>query len=379
MKPTNPNVWSFELTGGRLDVSVARSEPLLTDLIAVASRLNAKRPFLFVSKVLGKHWPVAPKVISQTHQALAQKLGPLEPPVVFIAMAETAIGLGRGVFESHAALSGEKELLFCHTTRYNLEKPIAFLIDEPHSHARAHLVYQIQDEPAKKWFNQARSLILIDDEISTGRTLLNLAQAFAAQCPGLKKIALTCLTNWLPDPDRQRLKNLAPTDLSYIALLDGSFNFTAQTEPLSAPEVRSVGDGRPMGDQLTVNYGRQGLTPAMARSLTQKAEKLAEAINPNSTKIRVVGTGEFLHEPFVVARRLEERGWATLFQSTTRTPLAVGGAIGHVLSFKDNYGEGLDNFLYNADPQFPGQTWVGFETAPDQNLLTLLNAKALRL
>jgi hypothetical protein len=80
--------------------------------------------------------------------------------------------------------------------------------------------------------------------------------------------------------------------------------------------------------------------------------------------VRVIGTGEFLHEPYLLARALEAEGREVVFQSTTHTPAAPGAGISSVLRFKDNYCEGLDNFLYNAPRGYTGRTVVCRETLP---------------
>ncbi len=52
---------TYRLGVGMLSVSVTRSEHYTIDeLLTVAQRRNPKRPFLFVSKVLGRHIPVRP-------------------------------------------------------------------------------------------------------------------------------------------------------------------------------------------------------------------------------------------------------------------------------------------------------------------------------
>ena len=78
-----------------LDVNSGLSKPV--NLIGFAARVNAKRAFLFMSKVLGKHYPARPSRMHEVHQQLAQQLNDLKGPVVFIGMAETATGLGQGV------------------------------------------------------------------------------------------------------------------------------------------------------------------------------------------------------------------------------------------------------------------------------------------
>ena len=95
------NIVKQQMPTGELTLKVDEARFPLDWLIGFAARANAKRGFLFLSKVLGKHWPVTPRAMEAIHDDLAAQIPPSLPgPVVFIAMAETAVGLGQGVFEA---------------------------------------------------------------------------------------------------------------------------------------------------------------------------------------------------------------------------------------------------------------------------------------
>src|SRR5687768_1849336 len=128
---------SVHLPAGTLTVSVARADLPLDTLCGFASRRSRKRGFVFVSRVLGKHYPVRPRVTADVHARLAAKLTNLPGPVLVIGMAETATGLGQGVYER----LGRPDALFIHTTRYRLDRPLALDFEESHSHAPDHLLY----------------------------------------------------------------------------------------------------------------------------------------------------------------------------------------------------------------------------------------------
>ena len=73
----------------------------LNDLLGFAERINPKRAFLFVSKVLGRHIPVAPHTMRQAFSDLAHLIpDDLPQPIVVIGMAETAVGLSAGVHQT---------------------------------------------------------------------------------------------------------------------------------------------------------------------------------------------------------------------------------------------------------------------------------------
>ena len=61
----------IELPTGLMELGVDAGVFHLDDLIGFAARANAKRGFLFLSKVLGKHWSVTPRLMYDIHTALA--------------------------------------------------------------------------------------------------------------------------------------------------------------------------------------------------------------------------------------------------------------------------------------------------------------------
>ena len=86
---------NLSLPTGTLELDISDSAWPIDQVLGFAARDNAKRGFLFLSKVLGKHWPVTPSLMREVHENLAAGVPAPHGPVVFIAMAETAIGLGR--------------------------------------------------------------------------------------------------------------------------------------------------------------------------------------------------------------------------------------------------------------------------------------------
>jgi hypothetical protein len=343
---------TVELPCGTLRLAVENAELPLDQLCGFASRRSRKRGFVFVSRVLGKHVPVRPRVMADTHARLAEKLRTIPGPVVVVALAETATGLGQGVFEELR----RPDALFLHTTRYRLSRPLAFGFEEPHSHAPDHLLY----EPDDDLFRGAASLVLVDDEISTGRTLLNLAAAYRRLNPRVEAVHLVCLTDWL-GPRRAALAAELGVPVVVHSLLRGGYTFDPDPtfDPGPAPDVTGRGDHKDA--LLPTNHGRLGLRGPRAYDLDAM---IAEAGMTPGERVLVLGSGEFAHPPFRLARRLEERGWDVLFQSTTRSPLVGGGELGGVLEFADNTGDDMPNFLYNVAGRSYDRVLIGYETKP---------------
>ncbi len=69
-----------------------------------------------------------------------------------------------------------------------------------------------------------------------------------------------------------------------------------------------------------------------------------------------------MYPPYLLAKYLEENGIESYFQATTRSPVNIDGAITSKLSFKDNYFEEIDNFLYNVIDREYDKVLICYET-----------------
>lgn len=336
----------LRLATGDLEITVARADLALEDLCDFAARRNPKRGFLFVSKVLGRHLPARPSSMRSVQRRLAEKIPPdLPGPVVLIGLAETAICLGQGVHEEYLSRTGRRDVLFIHTTRLGLELPTVFEFLEEHSHAACHKVYRPLAPEDRALFGNARSAVLVDDEASTGRTLVNLANALAPFAERLESVLCLVLTDWR-GPERARAASRSmPLPSSWQSLLEGEYRFTPGQIPKSVPCTSGFRE-QARGGFLRRNDGRLGLRtpPALPAGV---ADGLG--VSPGA-RILVLGTGEFSYLPFRLAEDLENRGCEVYCQATTRSPVLVGHAVTQVEAFPDNYGSGVPNYLYNVTP-----------------------------
>lgn len=309
----------------------------LEQLCGFAARNNPRRGFLFLSRVLGRHFPARPSVMRDAQIRLAHRIPlNLPGPIVFIGLAETAIALAQGVHEVWRARSGRDDVLFLHTTRYRLDAPIAFTFDEEHSHAPRHLVHAPALAADVALFRSARSLVIVDDEATTGNTFVNLARAFSR--PNLSRIVCVALTDWSA-PFTARL----PVETEVVTLLDGSYRFTPSKDACVAGMPNAVGNDEPKDVLIPRNRGRRGLRLGIGW------EGALPEVHPGE-RVLVLGTGEFSWLPFRLAERLEANGVDVWCQTTTRSPLLVGDDVTSRVVFPDNYADGISNFLYNYEP-----------------------------
>ncbi len=363
----------------------------LEDLLGFAQRINPKRAFLFVSKVLGRHIPVAPSTMRHAFTDLANLVpDDLPEPILVIGMAETAVGLSAGV---HQALQTRyPNALLLNSTRHaqhdgNHDKSSHSLLttfSEDHSHASQHLIYQSADNVTQAQLLASKTLIMVDDEASTGNTCVNVVTALRnAGLDQLEQVHLTTLVDWSLIQERHQHQDTADSDdavSDQIAkrlpnikfqrhhLLSGAWTWTdaPNPEPITMPSVDTTEAGsHTLGD--TGNWGRfptldstDGFDNYLLRFQTafkvfnKQAQSEKEQFDKKQLpkRILVLGSNEFVWLPFLLAEWLETQTQNSIvnFSALTRSPIALGGAITTMLSFSDNYGLGMTNFAYNVEP-----------------------------
>ena len=345
------------LTGGTLSLEVAHGRWALDALCAFAERRNRRRAFLIVSRVLGRHLPARPSTMRAAMRDLADLIpGDLPEPILVVGLAETAVCLGAGLHEELERRLGRKAV-FAHSTRQRRSnRAELFEFAEPHSHAARHLLYR----PEGTDLAAIRSVVLVDDEVSTGTTLANLAAALVAALPAIEAVAVATLTDW---SGGTQWLDLMPRPARCVSLLSGKLHWAprpgAGETPDQAVPARS-------------GYGR----------LDRKGDRVEppELALPPGQAVRIVGTGEFTYPPFLLGERLERAGHDVVVQATSRSPVRVGGAIANALGFRDNYGADAPNYLYNALDGEGRSAFVCHETPPgtvDPALLEALDARTL--
>jgi len=374
--PFSGCVLSGDLPCGKIEVTVSRADCAPEKLFSFAARNNPKRPFLFLSHVLGKHLPVSPQQMQDIHERIAVRIAELPGSPIFVGMAETATCLGQGVFEAWLRMYRRTDGVYLQTTRYRVEGSTPIPFEETHSHAPSQWLFLPDCPEQRSRLNNARSLVLIDDEISTGNTFVNLVRALRAVAPGLTHIHLAAIADFTGKTRRARLQDAFAANLDIGALLEGEWRFEPNNLPPAFPgnpvsqaaQTPSLRDG---------GFGRLGRGSALTVP-EQLVSELAATIEPNH-RVLVLGTGEFMHPPFVLARSLACVTGARVFMhATTRSPILCRGPIRHMLTFPDNYREGISNYLYNHEPERYDHVFLCHETPVStdlKRLATLLRAQ----
>ncbi|MDX6328362.1 MAG: hypothetical protein QOI83_745, partial [Streptomycetaceae bacterium] len=200
MASTRP--WSGQWVSDRLGVGLEGDG--LTDLLGLALRRNPKRAHLLVSNVLGKHVPQRPHVVHDTGYGLGRRVRELlgeeaAARAVVLGYAETATGLG------HCVADGTGLAPYLHSTRRPVPgvEPVGGF-EEEHSHATSHLLLP---EDAGLLAGDG-PLVLVDDEFSTGQTILNTIRALHTG-HSRDRYVVVALVDMRSAADRERLAKLA--------------------------------------------------------------------------------------------------------------------------------------------------------------------------
>jgi adenine/guanine phosphoribosyltransferase-like PRPP-binding protein len=318
--------WVTEQTGISVTTSAAVPdlEPELAGSVGLALRRNPKRAQLLVSSVLGKHVPVRASLCLRAGERLAQAV-PVPGPYDVIGFAETATGLGHQVAQALQAAT------YVHTTRRPSagDPRLSFL--EEHSHATDQAL-----TPEAGALDGSRVAVLVDDEISTGRTALN-AIAALAPATGHTTWVLATLLDTRSVADRaacaQRAQELGIT-LLHACLLTGSVTvpegageraaalLTPPPGPLAGPAPRALR----LGSRGLRTTARRAFSVDDGLALRHLAASAAAALELGPDLL-VVGDEELMHFPQLLALALGDAQVCT----TTRSPALAVDAPGYPL------------------------------------------------
>jgi uracil phosphoribosyltransferase len=436
----SPNVYSYDILENlKVEVHVVNNvyQIPIDALFLMAARKNTKRGFLFVSKILGKHIPVHPLIPLLGGAALASRYASvmyqdkgfeehcdfsqaftdstvmtttwgyvkenplsLQEKTLFIGFAETATALGHSVFSCFA-----EKAKYIHTTRekiLGIENVLNFA--EEHSHAVEHYCYGTQEE----WFANEDMVVLVDDEITTGKSALNFIRAIQRRYPR-KKYAVVSLLDWRSQADKQKYAEMEKElqiQIHNISLLSGGIvvqgepiadyqetvscdaelNMKTNIEMLVIKEdisrLRKLSSLNAKDEENSTPYlhatGRFGITSQEQATIEEKFSQIGSRLKEKrqGSKTLCMGTGEFMYIPFRIASYMGE---GVSVQSTTRSPIypvqEENYGVQRGISFSNPEDSEIVNYAYNIPPGFYDDIFIFMEReAKRQDLESLVQA-----
>ncbi|PFE04807.1 adenine/guanine phosphoribosyltransferase [Bacillus cereus] len=387
----------------KVHIDVLHNPYLLSpdQLFQMAARINKKRGFLFVSTILGKHLPVPPaislaggcalaarymEVLHHTNhpyqkeilnlisskdrtnhelEAILQYQFPLDKEVLFIGFAETATALGHSMFQCF------QNAKYVHTTRETISQINSVItFEEEHSHATSHRCYV-----DKSYFQNEQPIVLVDDEITTGKTALNIIRSIQEKFPR-KEYIVASLLDWRSDAHRKQFTELEQEldiTIHVISLLSGSIDV------IGSPIASSSSHGEMIDKSIEskikkhilpcptlpytsvhhdisyINYtGRFGISSDDQNYIHSFARKIGYDLKKKrkGKQTLCLGTGEFMYLPMRIAA---EMGTNISYQSTTRSPIHpyaddLQYAIHNRFSYESPENKAVTNYFYNIQP-----------------------------
>ncbi|WP_040197231.1 phosphoribosyltransferase domain-containing protein [Candidatus Soleaferrea massiliensis] len=368
-------------------------------LFGVSIRENPNRPFLFVSRVLGKHLPVAPKRMLSAAKLLScagndaahdeaelsffadivngdseadfetvyarlmhsRNILTKERRTLFIGFAETATGLAQSVFDSFGG-----DCAYVNTTRVEADDDSFLDFLEEHSHAKQHYLYLGR---LSSFMQGLRRIALIDDELTTGNTMRNLIRALHRQF-GVTSYTIYTLLDWRGDEHLEQFRQLEQElriQIEVLSLIRGRIrqvSYTMPTQPKNLADYRGKGQGIELDseDKKAVANNCETDKECLNRSasLREPLEKIdggahkTENEAPHATACNceldrdILNSSAILREPFEngngEAHKMRDEASHTVFCGKSGEMYGTIYRIDCRDLFKDFAGEGQESF-----------------------------------
>lgn len=318
-------------------------------IIAMCKRHNnAKREFLFVDKIQAKHIPTRFSDFRKLTDTLYDKINTAFSPkgrILIIGFAETATALSARIMEKfcYSKAHENDDIWYIQTTRRTVKnaKPIEFL--EEHSHATEQKLYW---NPATSDIN---TIIIIDDEITTGNTVINMVRLLKQFYPEAQYHCASIL-NWQNSDNRKRFADNNITATAVITgklkasvpvmndIIEKDYNNTCAVHD-SNRFTQSCMDKAYLKSDGTESF----LTGCDRNKFKRYLECMKTVFAKNTSynkdkKYLIVGTEECMYPAIILSSMIEN----SVCQSTTRSPISVSDTDGYLIndetSLCSNYG-----------------------------------------
>ena len=322
--------------------------------LRVAKRYrNAKRAYLLVNPLQAKHMPVSPTEALTMMQTLGEGLQQEFPGArLVLGFAETATALGAAV----ASRLGP-DCAFLTTTREAGEGPgwVRFL--EEHSHAAEQKLW---GGDLDALLQKTDTVLFVDDEISTGKTLRNMVAQLTRRWPALgeKTLVAASLLNRVTPEQEKALADAGITCRCLVRLPQEDHtaqvaDWTVTEAPPAVPQNLSFRQETLPGEGLldprkTLRIGAYDSScQAVAEAM------LSHTLGPVETlgKTLVLGTEECMYPALILGERLERLGAEVCCHATTRSPIGLCDAPGYPIrsgwKLPSFYEEERTTYVYN--------------------------------
>ena len=331
----------------------------VTDVLRIAKRYrNTKRSYLLVNPLQAKHLPVEPQKALALMETLGESLRTAYPSArLVIGFAETATAIG-----AVAAAQIAPDCFYIQTTREACPGEHNWLeFQEEHSHA---VEQKLCDDALELDLNATDTVILVDDEISTGKTILNMVRQMASRHPALRTkqiVAASILNRVTPEQEAQlRQEGIVCHCLVRLPQAD----YDAQVAQYTVQEAPKPSDGgQTVSLQEWTLPSSQTQNPRLGVRI---AEYVGECRNvagqfltwanlPRDGKTLVLGTEECMLPAILLGEQLAQlqEGGVVRCHATTRSPIGISREEGYPIftgaQVRSFYSDTRKTYLYNLE------------------------------
>ncbi|MBQ9949008.1 MAG: phosphoribosyltransferase domain-containing protein [Oscillospiraceae bacterium] len=321
------------------------------DILRIAKRHNnPKRTYLLVDPLQGKHIAVSPTAALEMMHTLGRKLHDKYPAArLVIGFAETATAIAAAAAEE---LHGCR---YIHTTREDIPSEKWLFFSEEHSHASEQ---KLCLGKLSEYAENTDTVILIDDEISTGKTLINIVERLRS-VKGVenKQIVAASIISRISDENLARLEAAGIISECLLKLPEEDYTSAVEKYDVHGAQRASAGDSPAKTMSVQLPDPRIGVDTAeyAAKCSDISAElcdKLSDILSEGD-RILVLGTEECMYPALMLGKTLEDSGRyaKVMSHSTTRSPIGICTDEDYPITegymIRSFYEDGRKTYIYN--------------------------------
>lgn len=320
------------------------------ELVRIAKRENnTRRKYLVVNRLQGKHIPVSPKEALQMFRSLAELIKEAYPSerLLMVGFAETATAIG-------AAVAIECQAAYMQTTREVIDGVDYLYFSESHSHATEQKLVKTDLD---KIIGKTDRIIFIEDEVTTGNTILNIVRLIQKTYAKPVSFAVASILNGMNEEALENYQNLKipvhylvkTTHDTYTEIAE-QYQADGICHICTKPQEKEVEQQKEVQQQIEMQQTKEAQQPIEVQEISgwinarrlhtadtykQACEQLWQEIQQKygytkytketetGRRILVLGTEEFMYPALYVGAKLEEAGYTVRMHATTRSPIAV--------------------------------------------------------
>lgn len=322
------------------------------EIFSLAARENnTKRGGLIVNLLQAKHVPAPPRETLALFDRLGEtvKRGIKETSgIMVIGFAETATAIGARLA---AGIGGD--CIFITTTREHFpEKMRIALFSEEHSHAGEQNLYS---DKGRDIFKNISHIIFAEDELTTGKTILNFIDALkdTVSC----KFSAASVLNGMTEEKLEKFRS-GGVELFWLAKTENSEEELKKQQNIRGGEDMFFD----IKAQTVINVSvlpaytdpRLGVSADFYERFCEKAA--ADIYNRIKGELRgrtadIIGTEECMYPALKLGEYLESRGFEVKSHSTTRSPIVPSKEKGYPLfsryKTESLYDSARQTYIYN--------------------------------